>query len=278
MLYIANQRTHMERRRYLASVASIASLGLAGCLDQAAEDSADTGDDPSPTDTKTPASMPGMLQAGDYTVELSNPQVRASVLEMVTHVDVRAKPDMQFLVLTASSDGPAIDELPLSVVADGVPVVQQVSSVRHPDSETNSEETVTVPVPVDEYDTVAFVLEAGGESDRFAVPDSVVTALGTAPEFTVESFDVPASVTHGDTFEASFTVANDGTRDARFLTEFGHGQASDTGEVSVAVPAGEQRTHTGTIEPHYGPESDVVPVVLDWGLDRRRIDVAIEDG
>lgn len=265
----------MERRRYLASVASIASLGLGGCLSQAAEDSTGPGDDPSPTDTKTPASMSGTLQAGDYTVELSTPQVRASVLEVVTHVDVRAEPDVQFLVLTASSDGTAIDELPLSLVTDGTPVDQQVSSVGHPDSETNA--TVTVPVPVNEYDTATLVLEAGGESDRLAVPDTVVTALGNAPEFTVTSFDVPSSVTHGDTFEASFTVANDGTRGARFLAEFGHGQLSDTDEVSVAVPAGEQRTHTGTIEPYYDSDLDVVPVILDWGLDRRRIDVNIED-
>lgn len=249
-------------------------MGLVGCLNQAAEDGTGPGDDSSLTDTKTPASMPGTLQAGDYTVELSTPQVRASVLEIVTHVDVRAEPGVQFLVLTAASDA-AIDELPLSLVTDGTPVDQQVSSVGHPESETNV--TVTVPVPVNEYDTATFVLESGGESDRLAVPDTVVTALGNAPEFTVTSFDVPDSVTHGDTFEASFTVANDGTRDARFLAEFGHGQLSDTGEVSIAVPAGEQRTHTGAIEPYYDTNLNVVPVILDWGLDRCRIDVSIEN-
>lgn len=270
----------MDRRRYLATVGSLAGLGLAGCTDRFPAPDGDSGDDPTNTPTDDPTTptdepTPMTLQAGDYTLSLDSPRVRPSVRVAGTHVDVRVAADSQYLVLYADAERTAIDDLPLSVVADGTTVADSPVFVGRP--ETRRAGPVAFPVPVDTYDSAAVVLDADGESDSWDVPDDIVTTLGSAPVFEVESLDVPDSVSHGDSFEASFTVANRGDREARFLAEFGHGLISDVGEVEVTVPIDEQRTHTERIDPPYSDNTDSIPVVLDWGVARRRVDVAVDN-
>jgi len=264
----------MDRRRYLATVGGLAALGLAGCTDQLSP-AADDADDPTttPTDDPTPGT-PVTLGAGEETVGLAAPRVRPSIRVAGTHVDVRAEADGQYLVLRADSERTAIDDLRLSVVADGTTVAETPTFVGRPESRRNG--PVAFPVPVAAYDSVAVVLESDGESDGWDAPDDVVAPLGAAPTFRVESLDVPERVSHGDSFEASFTVANRGDREARFLAEFGHGLISDVGEVELTVPVDGQRTHTQRIDPPYGDDTDSIPVVFDRGVARRRVEVPVE--
>lgn len=266
----------MERRRFLATVGGLAALGLAGCTDQLPAGTGDGGGDPttSPTDDPTPG-PPVTLEAGDFAVSLDVPRVRPSIRVAGTHVDVRAAADTQYLVFDADADQTAIDDLPLSVLADGATVAERPSFVGRP--VTQHAGPIAFPVPVDGYSSVAVVLEADGESDSWDTPDDIVMTLGKAPAFQVESLDVPERVSHGDTFEASFTVANRGDREARFLAEFGHGLISDVGEVELTVPVDERRTHTQRIAPPYGEETDSIPVMLDWGVARQRVEVPVEN-
>lgn len=263
----------MNRRRYLEYVSGIAALGFAGCTGGPADGSPTPGNGPSPSPTSTPET-PDTLEAGDYAARLSDPRVRASVREAGVHLDVNAVADTQFLVFHVETDDTPLDELPISLVADGTTVAGRASFVGRPDSKRNA--PVAFPVSVGSYTSAAVVLDASGEAERWPLPDSIVTTLGTAPDFRVDSLNVPESVQHGDSFQASFTVSNRGDRDARFLAEFGHTLISDTGEVEVTVPEGESRTHDQLIEPYYESDPDTVPVVLDWGLNRRRVEVAVE--
>jgi hypothetical protein len=263
----------MRRRQYLATAGGLAAIGLAGCTDQLPGTAGDAGDGPSPTPTDDPTPM--RLQAGEYTVSLSTPRVRPSVRVAGTHVDVEAAADTQYLVLRADAEGVAVDDLQLSVVADGATVADASVFVGRPESRRDA--PVAFPVPVAAYDAAAVVLEAGGESDRWDAPDGIVTTLGSAPTFRVDSLDVPDSVSRGDSFEASFTVSNHGDREARFLAEFGHRLISDTDEAELTVPVGEQRTHTEQISPPYSDRTDSIPVVLNWGVARRRVEVAVEN-
>jgi hypothetical protein len=263
----------MDRRRYLATIGGLASLGLSGCTDQFPDTAGDTGDDP--TTTPTDDSTPATLQASDFTVSLDDPRVRPLVRVARTHVDVRAAADTQYLVLDADAERTDIDDLPLSVVVDETTVADAPVFVGRP--ETRRSGPVALPVPVDAYDSARVVLKADGESDGWGAPDDIVATLGRAPVFEVESLDVPDRVSHGGSFEASFTVSNRGDREARFLAEFGHGLISDVDETELTVPVGEQRTHAERIDPPYGDETDSIPVVLDWGVARRRVEVPVEN-
>jgi hypothetical protein len=272
----------MDRRQYLATAGGFAALGLAGCTDQLPAGTGDAGDGPTPTGDPTttptdePASgTPAMLRAGGYTVTLASPRVRPSVRVAGDHVDVMAEAATQYLVLDVKAEGTALDEVPLSAVADGTTVAERGSFVGRPRSQRDG--PMAFPVPVDSYDSAAVVLDADGESDRWAAPEGIVATLGAAPTFEVESLDVPDRVSYGDSFEASFTAANRGDREARFLAEFGHGLISDVGEVELTVPLDERRTHTQRIDPPYGDRTETIPVVLDWGVARQRVEVAVEN-
>jgi hypothetical protein len=199
--------------------------------------------------------------------------VCASIREAGVHVDVRAEHGSQFLVLEAETDTTRLEELPARVVADGEPITDRLSLVGRPDGKTDG--VIGFPVPVSDYGTVAVVLESADETARWQVPDTTVEMLSRAPEFTVDGIEVPDSVQVGASFDASFTVANDGDRDARFPAEFGNTLLSDTGEVAVTVPVGERRTHTSTIDPFYEDSPAEIPLILDWGLQTRHATVAV---
>lgn len=274
----------MERRGYLASTAALATVALTGCTGSSTDDPDGPGTDPSTDETAqspTPSPTPSpqnesSLQAGGYALRLSNPRVRASTLDAGTHVDVVASEGTQYLVVEATTDGSAPGDLPLRFEADGAVVAAHAQYVGRPESDRRA--AIAFEVPVDDYGSAAIVLDTGDERDRWPVPDGRITALGTAPDFHVVSFEVPDAVEHGQPFQSSFTVANEGARDARFLAEFGHALISDTDEIEVTVPVGEQRTHEETIEPYYESGPETVPVVLDWGLDRRREAVRVVRG
>jgi len=272
----------MDRRQYLATAVGLGAGSLAGCTSYF-EDETDTAgtENSSPVDPSTGGSSgtgspapPNTLTAGSYTVTLAKPRVRASIRDAGVHVDVRAEHGSQFLVLDAETGASRLEEIPVRVVADGEPITNGLSLVGRPDGKTSG--VIGFPVPVSDYETVAVVLESADETARWQVPGGTVEMLSRAPEFTVDGIEVPHSVGVGESFDASFTVANDGDRDARFLAEFGHTMLSDTGEVEVAVPVGERRTHTSTIDPFYDESPAEIPVILDWGLQTRRATVAVQ--
>lgn len=270
----------MDRRTYLATAVGFGSGSLTGCSsyfegenETATSDLlGDTSTDDS-SDTETPI-PPNRFSAGSHTITLTNPRVRASIRDAGVHVDVFAELGSQFLVLDVETDNTRVKQLPMRVVADGESITDRLSLVGRPDTKTAG--AIGFPLPVSEYESVAVVLEADDESARWRIPGAVVETLARAPEFVVGDIEAPNSVPSRETFNASFTVANDGSRDARFLAEFGHTLLSDTGEVEVTVPAGERRTHTSTIEPYYENNITEIPMILDWGIDTRRMTVAVE--
>lgn len=270
----------MDRRTYLAAAVGVGFSGLTGCSSYfGVESESAPGDssgvtstaDSSDTETSIP---PNRLSAGSLTVTVTNPRVRASIRDAGVHVDVSAERGSQFLLLDAETGSTRLKQLPARVVADGDPITDRLSLVGRPDSKTAG--TIGFPLPVSEYESVAVVLEADDESTRWRVPDDVVETLARAPEFDVGNIDAPNSVPSGETFEASFTVANDGSRDARFLAEFGHTLLSDTGEVEVTVPAGDSRTYTSPINPYCENNVTEIPLILDWGIEAHHATVAVE--
>jgi hypothetical protein len=271
----------MDRRQYLAMAVGLGAGSLAGCNSYSADETDTAGaDDGSPAEQSTdgpagtrPPTDPNTLSAGSHTVTLADPRVRASIRDAGVHVDVRAEPGSQFLVVDAETGDTRVGEIPVRVVADGEPITDRPSLVGRPEEKTAG--VLGFPVPVSDYGSVAVVLESAGETARWRVPDATVETLSRAPEFTVDGIELPDSVQSGESFDASFTVTNDGDRDARFLAEFGHTLLSDTGEVEVAVPAGDRRTHTSTIDPFYDEGPAEIPVVLDWGLQARHATVAV---
>jgi len=272
----------MDRRQYLATAVGLGAGSLAGCNSYFADETDTAGtEDRSPAESLTGGSSgtrspapPNTLSAGSYTVTLSNPRVRASIRDAGVHVDVRAEHGSQFLLLDAETGDARVEEIPARVVSDGEPITDRLSLVGRPDRKTAG--VIGFPLPVSDYGTVAVVLESAEETARWRVPDATVEMLSRTPEFTVDGIEVPDSVQVGESFDASFTVANDGDRDARFLAEFGHTLLSDTGEVEVAVPVGERRTHTSTIDPFYDESPAEIPVILDWGLQARHATVAVQ--
>lgn len=276
----------MNRRRYLEATVGLAAVALAGCASSGPDDPPGDGQGTAPastatvTDSHTPTPTPAgtgpggeTLRAGDAAVTITDPRVRPSIRHAGVHVDVRASPDAQYLVVDAETEGTPVTELRLSLGTSGPRRTAGATAV----GRTGGGESATVAfeVPVESYETASLVLKAGEEAASWPIPEAQRRNLGRAPAFSVEALDVPDEVRHGEPFEASFTVANEGDREARFLAEFGHGLVSDTGEVAVQVPAGERRTHVGGIEPYYESDPETVPVILDWGLDRRRVAVPV---
>lgn len=254
----------MRRRRYLTAVTSIGGVGLGGCADlRSWNDDAST---PTLDDDST-------LAAGEYTVTLSDPRVRPSIRTGGVHLDVHDELETQFLVFAISTDGTQLEELPLSLRTGGSAVDAPPTLVGRPETEFGAEGAFAV--PHGSYEAAEVVLEADGETDNWSVPSDCLLALGSAPDFVVDSLDVPETIPDVRPFQATFTVSNGGGRGARFLTEFWHGLISDTSEVELTVPPGAQRTHTRQIEPPDG-DYESIPVVLDWGLGRREVEVAVE--
>lgn len=256
----------MHRRRFLTATTALAGTSLAGCANT--QWGSGDGSTPTPDDDST-------LSAGDYTATLSDPRVRPSIRNGAVHLDVYDEQDAQFLVFGVSTDGAELDELPLSLRADGSTVDDAPMLVGRPENEYDVEGAFTVPHGT--YGSAEVVLEADGETDSWSVTSDLVDAFGRPPDFTVESLDVPDSIPEVQAFEASFTVSNGGDREARFLAEFGHGLISDTGEAELTIPPGEQRTHTEEIDPPDG-DYESIPVILDWGLVHRRVEVTVESG
>jgi hypothetical protein len=227
---------------------------------------------------------------------VSDPAVYRLVLapERVSHHlyhRVTAAPaNRQYLTVTVwqrgfevVSDEPGIesDGWPVSLPLAATVAGERFASGRTVVGTENRERTGTVGIPVSLVDAQsgAVVWErSDGPSPDWELPERVVADLASAPRFEVQSFDVPDEVTRGDLLEMTATVANTGEREGRFLAEFDVDRPLyDPRETTVSVPAGETVTHTVTRLPEYVEGTDPLPVVLDWGSDRREATVEVRD-
>lgn len=263
----------MHRRALLALLASSA----AGCL-EASTSTTEQSPSPSTNGTATlTATGETTLAVDDVTVELTAPRVRPSAVAVVTsstHLGVLDAPRTQYFIVDAQSAGATMSEAGLRLDVDGTTIAETFQWVARAESESKG--TVAFAVPHGQYSRATLVLDRDEGVDRWRLPTQIIRRLSTPPVFELTSFAVPDSVVVGNRFQASFTVENTGERNARFPTEFGGGQLSDTGEVSIHVAAGESTTYDGTIDPYYDNRPESIPVVLDWGIDRRVEEVPVE--
>lgn len=284
----------MKRRRVLTLV-STAAFPIAGCLGSGESSDTPTATaEQSETPTPTPSSdrtltVGETYEASDgHTVVVHDVRVtkliRSTSVGSSTHIDVACLDDHQFAVAKAEAtdaDGNSIlSDIRFALEVDGVqyPQDDQHWYWAFPPGATDPPGLPAFPAPIADATDVAIVwLRDADPSVRWTLPPERFESLGQAPTFTVRSFDTPDSVRRGEVFEATFTVANSGERDGRFITEFGAGPLSDHGEVVVDVSAGAEQTHTGTMDPDYSEDTDEIDVTLDWGCDRLHRTVSVTD-
>lgn len=259
----------VSRREFCA----LLSAGLAGCTGV-----------PSGTPTAEmngSSRVPGdEYPAEDGPIVVADPAVRRSIVSRhvagsSVHPDVGAHAGAQFLVVRLSG-APAEEFV---VEADG----QAIEGNRYEPIEPDAGLTA-FQVTVIEADTAAVVWTGGDEPVRWKLPDPVVDAIGTPPQYELREFTVPDSVSPGEPIETTLTVANVGERNGRFLAEHGAVVMSDVGEVWFDVPQGETVTKEFSLTPSvYTPmynSNDELTVVCDWGSDRaeRTVTVVEETG
>jgi hypothetical protein len=286
----------MHRRQVLTTVC-ISALPFAGCLDSGAPPATDArtstsgrSDTPTPTPStdRTLAVGETYESAEGTTVTVEDVRVRKLVRSTSagspTHVDVACLDGHQFAVVdveAADAEGDSIlEDIRLFLAVDGgrYPQADQHWYWAFPPGSYARPGLPAVPVPPTAATDAAIVWSRDADPVvRWNLSSETVNALGRSPAFTVRSFETPDSARRGTSFEATFTVANTGERDGHFTTEFGAGPISDHGEVTIEVPPGAERTHSGRLDPHYPESRDEIDVTLDWGCDRRRRTVAVTD-
>lgn len=294
----------MRRRRVLALVGASA-FPFAGCLDRTgssvtAAPATTSGQPSSVSPTESPSPSPSTLNARTVpvgeTYESStgatvtvrevgvSKLVRSTSVGSSTHIDVACLADHQFAV----ADIEATDADGTSLLTDAQ-FVLEVDGVQYPRDGQHWYWTFppgsydrpglpAFPAPITDAANASIIwLRKTDTPVRWKLSAETVGSLGTAPEFAVSSFQTPDSIRRGDVFEASFTVGNTGEGDGRFMTEFGAGPISDHGEVTVDVPAGAERTHTETIDPHSSENTEEIRVTLDWGCHRLNRTISVHN-
>lgn len=284
----------MRRRRLLALAAGLAPT--AGCLAQGPGTASPTTEDPcssasvpaEPT-LATPTETGRTREVADGATATVAPVgvrrlVRTFEVDSPVHVDVAGAANRQFLVavVTVRDDG-----TPTTPDGESPPVGVSVDGRRDPEGPpyivgdrygwTAGGTALAFPVPVESPDAAAVVWGSPGDVDaRWPLSDALLARMGRAPAFEVTAFEVPDRVEAGTRFPVRVAVGNDGDRDGRFLAEFGARVVSDVGEVAFPVPAGETVERCLLADaPEYTEDSGTFPVVLDWGVDRRRESVTL---
>lgn len=282
-------------RRQVVALLSTAAVPITGCLDATGTEPTDT---PATTSEQTEESRtpwPGIdVALGERYESETGPTVRVDgvrVRKLVrstsvgssTHIDVACLADGQFVVAEAD----ATDADGNSILSE-VRFVLEVDSTRYPREDQHwywafpagsytRPGLPAFPAPIDDATDAAVVwVRESAPPVRWVLPAETVELLGRAPSFSVRSFEVPQSVSHGASFEAAFTVANTGDRAGTFLTELGAGPISDHDEVRIDVPPDTENTFTEQLTPHYPDDATEITATLDWGCDRmtRRISVS----
>ena len=281
------------KRRQVLTLVSTTAVPIAGCLNSTESSDIDMSLSTSEqSDTPTP-STDRTLNVGEtyessdgLTVDVRDVRVRKLIrstsVGSSTHIDVACLDDHQFAITEAEAtdaDGNSIlSDIRFALDVDGVqyPQDDQHCYWAFPPGLNDRPGLPAFPAPITDATDAAIVwLRDDTPSVRWRLSPETVELLGQSPMFTVRSFETPDSVSRGDLFKATVTVANTGERDGHFITEFGAGPLSDHGEVTIDVPAGTEQTHTGTMDPHYSDDTDEIDVTLDWGCDRLHRTVSV---
>lgn len=280
-------------RRTALHAAGLAVVSTAGCVGDPPADAADETNDGTPTADGGPTLAPGETYETDdgRTLRVGEPAVHPSVVTVEyvssTHYYERVADagSAQYLAFVVEAEGFDLEtekrelydrpiDVPLAVEVDGERYADPVPVGRDGHAYWDR---IAVRVPVVDASDAAIRWERDdGPSPEWQLGPSTIEHLASFAEFEVRSWSAPDRVERGESFDASFTVANVGDRDGRFLTTFGVQQGSlPVGEVATRVPVGEERTHTATFEPYYDDRIRSIRVVLDWGIDRRTRDVEV---
>lgn len=267
----------MNRRQFLGATGGLLTA-LSGCSGNSAAPATSTPTRTTSTDTTLDVGETYEFPDGRMvTVRAVQVErlIRSTSVGSPTHIDVAWLENHQFAVVEAEPTGATGD----SVLAD-VQFALEIDDVQYPregqhwywafpPGSTERPGQPAFPAPISDATSGAIVwLRDADLKVRWNLPPETLDLLGRAPAFAVRSFDTPDSVSRGDAFEASFTVSNTGDRAGRFITEFGAGPISDHDEVTIVVPAGTERTHTGLLEPYYSDDTAEIRVTLNWGRER----------
>ncbi|MFB6304887.1 MAG: hypothetical protein ABEH47_06960 [Haloferacaceae archaeon] len=275
-------RPPLTRRRLLALAG--AALPVGGCLGSSSDPA--TGTDRSATTGGSTADADGPLtrRAGEshataegWSLTVGNVAVRHGIVQFGTvHPDPRWESGSQFVVADATVEGdgaPDPADLRLYVRTDALDRSDRYF-VRAETNEDGRRQRFGFPVPTDPAPARAWVVwrPEEGPAVRWSLDEGSVRALGSAPEFVVESFETPSTAVPDDEFEATLGVRNEGERDGTFLAEVGNAAVSDQPEVELDVPAGGTTTGTASVDAYFGDRREM-EVVLRWedGTERRTV-------
>ncbi|MCT9095941.1 hypothetical protein [Haloarchaeobius sp. HME9146] len=278
----------MNRRRFLATAGAAIPVALAGCVgsDGLGTDSgrepAETGTDPSPTDSTALDSTATDPASGDgYDLVVENVAVyrRTTTAANGVHVDVAADPERQYVVADVgvlppedgetAADPPAPTDLEFTVTLDG----ESYGNAFATEFGSQYATTIAVPVPtgIEPGTGELAVGPAGDGGIRHEFTAAQLARIARVPQFTLESFTVEGG---NASARATLEVTNEGDRDGRFMAELGTDYISDTPEVTFEVPAGETVTTEESVSV-YAEDTAEVTVVLGWGSTYHRRTVTL---
>lgn len=283
----------MNRRQFIGATGGLLTV-LSGCSgrNSSPATSSPTPTSATPTQTSAPVTT---LDVGETfespdgrVVTIRNVRIerliRSTSVGSSTHIDVAWLKNHQFAVVEAEATGPNGDSIltdiqfVLEIDNTEFPTKDQNWYWAFPPGSTGRPGHPAFPAPINSASSGAIIWRRDADSEvRWKLSSETVDVLGQAPSFTVRSFDTPESVSRGESFEASFTVANTGDRAGRFIAEFGAGPISDYPEAAIDIPQGTERTHTGMLDPDYSDDTTEIQVSLDWGHKRRDRTVQVTD-
>lgn len=288
----------MRRRHFLAALG--ASLPVAGCAgtdpstaptsEERTATPPDEGTTTAPSTegtaaTSAPTANPETLALGDSfeapggaTATVHDVRVRRAVFTLGVHTDPHYRPDEQFVVAdVSSSDRDPLSRFAIETDGDRRDAGANDALVSPFGDPTGELLGFRVPAPLEIERGAVVWTGPDGSTAVWPVDSDAVDALAHPPAFEVREFSVPEEVERGSAFDATLTVANDGSGDGEFRAELGATTISDTPELAVEVAAGETVTTNPTIDPYYPEDADELPVVLNWDADRLERTAKITD-
>ncbi|MBP1988236.1 twin-arginine translocation signal domain-containing protein [Halolamina salifodinae] len=293
------------RRQFLAgSLGVTAALATAGCIDDSpGTESESPTDSPqgSPSETETPPPESAERSVGGDTVAVTDivAEKAVSYESLMGAGGVVAPEGRQFVVASVRSDAELeMDQFSLQAggepwaavdpgehgarnysVADheggvvGEPAASGDGSKRYVAFELDSPLSAADP---------RIVLERGGESGEWALPDATQETLAaSSPSFERDSLSVPDSVQQGEPLEVELTATNTSDTDGRFLAAvyWPTRLIADDDEshlIESSVAAGESTTASLSLDTEYTTDtSRTVTLRVEGHVDAER-EVAFE--
>lgn len=265
-----------SRRSALKLGVTLSSITLAGCASTEHH-----------IDATTP--RPEVLSVGDttnvgqgtITVQSIRTQQMFIGMKAGVHPEVYGHSDTQYVIVDVLTDGvadpthPVRNAFHLSLDSTQYNVVEEYL-IRN--QQAKNSVSIAFPIPTSVSPNTGKLIWIGESSvsdTTWIVPQDVLDALSSPPEFTVTAFKVPAMATQGSSIEPAITVQNSGGNDGTFIAELGSATLSDQSEIHVDVPKGERVIHVEPISLSGEAESDET-IVLDWGTQTMKRNVHIE--